>query len=434
MIWMIRDILVCCFQVYMLNDLGRSYLTYNNSPNLLRFLNYAIIISVIWKINGLESTIGNMIGVPICYVVVLLLVFQGSIWKKVILSFCFYMLAIAPEFMFASVTNAYGVHGHPDAFQNEMEKTLAIILMKLVTFLFVKCIGQIRRKRNYQSIENKTFTVLLMLPAATIIILGSIYYAHIPLTGVNKIVLPSSTFLLLLTNVVTFSIFDRLIENAEKARKMERLYQKSRAEIENLKYLSKIDDEHKAFLHDVSRFARTAGELVVKGEIKEAMAILTQIGTRIQNIREFQYSSDALLNSILSERKFVADSKGIRYHVDIEGGLNIKAMEELDVISIVGNLLDNAIEAAGKVEDSPYAECKMYMATGGNFLMMEFQNNFKIQPQIGKEGYISSKREPGSYGVGLHTVEKLVKQYNGIMKTEINGRTFKVSLAFSNKG
>lgn len=430
MMWILRDLSICCLQIYMLVDFEKNFLTYRIPSQKSCMIIYAFAIVGIRMINHAGSTVLNMIGIPVCYMVITLFVFRDSIWKKSTLSLCYYMLAIAPEFMFAAATNAYGVHGHTDTFQSELEKTWMILLMKLVTFIMVKLIGHIRRKRNYQAMENKIFVSLLMLPIATIVILASIYYAHVPLVGINRIVLPFSTCLLLFANIVTFYLFEKFIENKDKARKMERLYQKSGIEIANLKYLTKKDDEHKAFLHDISRFVRTAGELIHRGETQEAVAVLSRIGSRIQNIREFQYSADALLNSILSERRFIAESRGIGYHVDVEIGLNLKFMDELDVISVVGNLLDNAIEAAEKVGEDPYIECKMYTAAGGKFLMMEFRNNYKIPPRIGKKGYISSKREPGNHGIGLHTVEKLVKQYGGKMRIENSGENFKVTIAF----
>ncbi len=92
--------------------------------------------------------------------------------------------------LFAAITEAYGVTGTANEFQSELEKTLAILLMKTMTFLLVKCINQITRKKNYLTIENKLFTVLLTLPIATIIIFMCIYYSHISFTGVNRIMIP----------------------------------------------------------------------------------------------------------------------------------------------------------------------------------------------------------------------------------------------------
>ena len=84
--------------------------------------------------------------------------------------------------------------------------------MSTITFLLVKCVNQITRKKNYQTIENKLFTVLLTLPAATIIIFMCIYYSHISFTGVNRIMIPIGAALLLMTNICIFAVFDKLID------------------------------------------------------------------------------------------------------------------------------------------------------------------------------------------------------------------------------
>ena len=165
--------------------------------------------------------------------IVSMVVFRGNIWKKLVIVCCYYVLAIIPEFLFATLTNAYGVTGASEGFGTEIEKTLALLLMSTMTFLFIKCINQVTRKRDYLTIENKTFTVLLMLPTATIIILGCVFYSNISFEGMNRVMVPVGASLLLLTNIFIFSVFDRFVEKSEEVKKMARLYQKSRAEIAN---------------------------------------------------------------------------------------------------------------------------------------------------------------------------------------------------------
>ncbi|MFR3342632.1 MAG: hypothetical protein ACLTS6_00030 [Anaerobutyricum sp.] len=111
----------------------------------------------------------------------------------------------------------------------------------------MKCINQITRKKNYLTIENKLFTVLLTLPIATIIIFMCIYYSHISFTGVNRIMIPIGAALLLMTNICIFAVFDKLIERSEEVKKMELLYQKSKAENINQKYINKVNEDKRAF-------------------------------------------------------------------------------------------------------------------------------------------------------------------------------------------
>ena len=161
---LLRDVLVCSLQVWMLNDFGKNMFPYRVEPLWKRIGVYFAAALYIFIANHMGTTLFNIAIIPASYTIAAIIIFQGSKWKKVIMACCYYMLAIVPEFLFAAITEAYGITGTANEFQSELEKTLAILLMKTMTFLLVKCINQITRKKNYLTIENKLFTVLLTLP------------------------------------------------------------------------------------------------------------------------------------------------------------------------------------------------------------------------------------------------------------------------------
>lgn len=234
----IRDYLICLLQMYLLEDLEKNILPYRRERFWEKFLVYCIAALAMFGTNRLESSILNMVMIPVIYMIASMVVFRGSIWKKLVTVCCYYVLAIIPEFLFAALTNAYGVTGASEGFRTETEKTLALLLMSTMTFLFIKCINQVTRKRDYLTIENKTFTVLLMLPTATIVMLGCMFYSHTSFEGMNRVMVPVGASLLLMTNIFIFTVFDRFVEKSEEVKKMDRLYQKSRAEIANLQYMN----------------------------------------------------------------------------------------------------------------------------------------------------------------------------------------------------
>lgn len=158
----IRDYLICLLQMYLLEDLEKNILPYRRERFWEKFLVYCIAALAMFGTNRLESSILNMVMIPVIYMIASMVVFRGNIWKKLVTVCCYYVLAIIPEFLFAALTNAYGVTGASEGFRTETEKTLALLLMSTMTFLFIKCINQVTRKRDYLTIENKTFTVLLI--------------------------------------------------------------------------------------------------------------------------------------------------------------------------------------------------------------------------------------------------------------------------------
>lgn len=428
---LLRDVLVCSLQVWMLNDFGKNMFPYRVEPLWKRIGVYSAAALCIFIANHMGTTLFNIAIIPASYTIAAIIIFQGSKWKKVIMACCYYMLAIVPEFLFAAITEAYGITGTANEFQSELEKTLAILLMKTMTFLLVKCINQITRKKNYLTIENKLFTVLLTLPVATIIIFMCIYYSNISFTGVNRIMIPIGAALLLMTNICIFAVFDKLIERSEEVKKMELLYQKSKAENINQKYINKVNEDKMAFLHDVSKFLCITANLIENGKNLELDNMVRHLGIRIQELKNYSYCADPVLNSILCERKFVTESKGILYKIKLGNNLRTDFIEDLDLISIVGNLLDNAIEAAEKTEKDKYVICNMYMGNENHFLVMEFRNNYIVPLIREKDRYISTKRDSGSHGIGLHTVKKLVERYGGIMRIVTGEREFSVEIIFT---
>ena len=358
---LLSDVLIGSFQMLMLNDLGKNMFPYRIKTCWTRILIYGVTALVILGVNHIESTFINIMMVPVSYTIASIVIFQGSVWKKIILTCCYYMLAIVPEFLFAVITGAYGVTGTENNFHSELEKLLSLLLMSTITFLLVKCVNQITRKKNYQTIENKLFTVLLTLPAATIIIFMCIYYSQISYTGVNRIMIPIGAALLLMTNICIFAVFDKLIEKSEEVKKMELLYQKSKAENINQKYINKVNEDKRVFLHDVNKFLCTAASLIENGKNLELDSMVRHLGIRMEELKNYSYCADPVLNSILCERKFVAESKGILYKIKLGNNLRTDFIEDLDLISIVGNLLDNAIEAAEKTEKDQHVICNMYM-------------------------------------------------------------------------
>ena len=430
---LISDVLISSLQMIMLNDLGKNMFPYRIKNHWKRILIYAIVALIILGVNHIESTFINIMMVPISYIIASIAIFKGSAWKKIILACCYYMLAIVPEFLFAVITGAYGVTGTTNGFHSEIEKTISLFLMSMITFLLVKCVNHMTRKRNYLMVENRFFTTLLALPVATILILVCMYYSHISFSGINKILIPTGAILLLVTNIFIFAVFDKLIEKSEEVKKMELLYQKSRAENINLQYMNKVDKDNRAFLHDVNKFIHTAVNLMDRGDNRELEEIAEHLGIRIEQLSNYNYCTEPILNSILCERKFVAESKAISYSIKLGNNLQISFIQDLDLILIVGNLLDNAIEAAEKVEKNKYVICKMYMGNEGHLLVMEFYNSYVLPLIKERERYISTKRNSENHGIGLHTVEKLVEKYGGVMRIEAGEEEFSVKIIFTVK-
>jgi sensor histidine kinase regulating citrate/malate metabolism len=103
-------------------------------------------------------------------------------------------------------------------------------------------------------------------------------------------------------------------------------------------------------------------------------------------------------------------------------------IDDTDLCIIVGNALDNAIEASAKIEKGRAREIKLKMMQVSDHLTIEMTNpTSELLKRV--DGKIASrKEEPILHGFGLQAIEELVNKYNGNLDVaQDNGRfTLKV--------
>lgn len=436
MIDIIMDAIVCGFELYMLFGLGKNFLQLNGkSKNWIVIGNIFICIIYIW-VNSVNSTILNLMIVPIIYFFFSLWNFQGNLLKKICLTVCYYTLEILPEFIFALLADVDSNFCYRLEQNDEIYTFVIILLMKMITFVLVKCIEQIHKRKYYEEEQDKIFLSLLVLPVATIIFLCGLFYSDIYISStIAKNIVLIGSVLLLLANAFMFYLFDKMLINVDKAQKLERLYLKSNMEKRYLEQLSKNDEERRKLLHDINKYIRTAVNCISMGNVQESKEIFEELNIRIQETKPNEYCENKILNVIMTDRAVVASEKQIDFSIRIEPMVDFSFMDDIDLIAILGNLLDNAFEAAVLCGNNSFTKIGIFTENHEHFLVINVENNYMVEPVQGKKGYITIKSDRGNHGIGIHTVEQIVKKYNGRLQINIEQehKIFAVTIIFNNK-
>ncbi|WP_314062558.1 GHKL domain-containing protein [uncultured Vagococcus sp.] len=147
------------------------------------------------------------------------------------------------------------------------------------------------------------------------------------------------------------------------------------------------------------------------------------IRKKIEGYESYVATGHEFLDIIMSEKVRLAQEKGIRMECDIEfqGG---QFIESLDISTIFGNLLDNAIEAAAKVEES---EKFLFISTQRrcHLLIIVIRNSMlEIKEPIQK----TSKLNRTFHGYGLANVKRALKKYQGYLDIEQEEKVFKINI------
>lgn len=364
------DFITCGFEIYLLYDFGKCILQLKNIKWIFRVLIIGGFYLSYMMINSIGSSIVNLISIPILYIAFLTINFSDSFVKKICVAISCYALIILPEYIFSVIINVNSAFYYRFE-DNEILILITILIMKMITFVLIKCIGRIHIKREYDPPIDKTFISLLILPMTTIIFLSGLFYSDIHISSaISRGIILAGATLLVFANVFMFYLFDNMVLNMIKIQKLERLYIKSRLEKKYIEQLNKSDQERKKLLHDINKYVTVAATCVATGDIEGAKTIFEKLNVRIHETRSQEFCKNKFVNMILTDRLQTFKASNIDLKVKIEPDLDFSFIDDIDIIAILGNLLDNAYEAATICEDKRNVMINIFTENKGHFLII----------------------------------------------------------------
>ena len=129
-----------------------------------------------------------------------------------------------------------------------------------------------------------------------------------------------------------------------------------------------------------------------------------------------KYGGNAMINEELKES--VMREKGISVTIKVDN-VNLNFLAPIDITTIFGNLLDNAIEAAEKLEGGKYISIKI--GSYHKMIAASIENN--CGEVKWKNGFPVSAKGKGG-GIGLLNVQSSVKKYDGNLILKSDGNKF----------
>lgn len=193
-----------------------------------------------------------------------------------------------------------------------------------------------------------------------------------------------------------------------------------RLELES-KHYKNMDDLHEqydVYMHDMKHTMRAIAALAEEGDYESISSLIDKMRIKVGNIEQKIICSNKILNALLLERRGYAEDNGVVMEMEIREPLYFQEIDEPDFISLLGNLLDNAIEAEKSSKKRDGILLNMRMAREGMHMIIHLENSYKEDPddkkfRIKRSGSIGDK-----HGIGLESVRDIVRKYGGIIENE----------------
>ncbi len=234
---------------------------------------------------------------------------------------------------------------------------------------------------------------------------------------------------LMFINFIVFYLYNMLLKAFSRKYEHELLKQWVQIYSNQLHTLLESEARVKNLRHDMKHHLNELKLLAAKNDLRAVQDYLDDMQDYLENPEEIVSSGNLEIDSILNYMLQTAKRELRSVHSKIQ--LPEEMAHSFDITVILGNLLENAIEAARQTEEK-YLRAAIQFTKG--VLKIEIENSFHGLLQVQKDSkngalrLETSKDDKGKHGIGLNSVRKIVEKYDGMMDVCPHGSRFTVKL------
>lgn len=282
------------------------------------------------------------------------------------------------------------------------------------------------------SIQNRYWSYIWLIPAAFYVI----WYYHLYFAGHSSIEIAMDlrhAVFLLIINFGAFVVYHSAMLLLAAQDENEKLTQKNYLlSLQNIQYdnlYQRIDEARRA-KHDVHHHAHLTLEYLRSGKLAELEAYLEQYSASLPDMQTSVYCENYEANTLLNHFAHQAHKYGIEMDIFVQFPQDI-ALPETTLSVLLGNLLENAIDACKEISDGEKKITVRCKASNG-FVYLDISNNYTGTLNKTKSGIYLTTKESGN-GLGLKSVSQLIKLHDGIFEVDVKDNVFRASVMLLEK-
>lgn len=427
----VSRLLFCSADVYMLYGFFNSIFQ-QKWTGKKRIISSIITALLIFFENAMGNILLNFITIPIFCYIYIVLSFKVTITNAMAYIIIFFTFVGGREVLFELfyrfMSNVFTIY-IPPWFTSR--GVYFLLVEYIVGYLFLLYIEKYIKKLNIRN-NNIISWYLLIVPILTLMTLTSFSFIEFSHSVVVQVFVFICSILLYLTNAVIFIILEKYTDVLNKVKYAELITVKRDMENEYFQNILKINQHYRCFMHDINSYFNSFRRLAIEGENGKIIEIIDELKGKIdEETSGVIYNGNPVLNAILVERVSKAKEYGISLSIFVEKFLKLDFLSDADMISMFGNLLDNAMEAALKCEPgNRTVNVKLFMGTN-YFLIFYIENSFSVSAKREGSRLISTKADEKHHGLGIGIVSNLAEKYGGSLTLEEKGNIFVTTLSIS---
>lgn len=387
----------------------------NTHIEIITYILYYLIISMAY-ILSIEPNVRISLNILLIYL--LLFNYKINIKNKVILLFNLYFIINTVDIFIVIILDRIDI-----STSIIRHSSIGIFIIESICyFVLLKFISLLKIINKINNINNKIWFSLLLVPLVSL----AINIISIDIYGYNmnySIILILS---LLVINISIYLLYNFIYETLEKDAKSKILEKENRLYEEQFENTKKYIEISKKFNHDLKYHLIHIKKLINNDNNLEAKNYIESI-FKLQeiSITKFIDTGNYIIDNIVNFKLNEAFNKGIKINATAKVPYDIQ-ISEFHMVSILGNIIQNAIEANDKVKENKFINFEITYKL--NKIFITVSNRFDKKIIIKENKLITTKYEKNEHGIGINNVLNFIEKYNGILEYKCNDDIFTVEI------
>lgn len=334
------------------------------------------------------------------------------IGKAFILALLYQAMLLSTEYLAYSANNRFYLENEVEGRQYSIESVLVILLGKAIVFLCILVIKKRLGGKPTDLLSDTDWLRIMVFPIFTIITIVAMLSVFRYIETLGQVMLLSvSAFGMLGMNIVVFYIINDIVERKEQTYEDRILRIKAENQADMYRSVSESFDRQRKKTHEYKNQIVCMQVLLMERQYEKLEQYIKEIYGGLDNGMNAIDTNNVIINAVLNTKYREAEASGIIFLLKV-GDLSGLTMADKDIVTLLCNLLDNAIEACRKCGEEK--EIKMKIAIEDGMVKIGVRNTFQ-NPLVYENGEIKTTKtyRKEEHGAGIKNIIEVTGKYGG---------------------
>ena len=374
-----------------------------------------------------ESLVIRQIAIILMASILMLWHVEISLKKSLVLAILFDALLLALDYLVYLFSRWIPLNSDLPGQQYVIGRNLVYLLGKIILFFLILVIRKKFGKKSMEMMLDTEWLRFLFFPVFTIAVISVMLsvFEHVQ-TVEQANLLAIIAFGMVGMNIVVFYLINDIVEREMKMHENRVFQIQAKNQLEMYRSISENFDYQKRKTHEYKNQISCIESLLGKKQYSKLEEYVKKIDSSLNSEPDAINTNNIIVNAILNTKYQEADAKGIVFVFRVNDLAGIR-IEDEDVVTILANLLNNAIEACEVCEDKKVIKFKFVKED--DRIIIAVKNTYKYDV-VYEDGEIKSTKTSNieEHGVGIRNVIKIIEEYGGSYVIEDKNKEFYFSI------